>query len=78
MRFRAFGRIGERALREFRPGPPTFPVLLLHVDDTARDDWRAFVPGLECRSLPGTHLGVLRPPYVDAVAVEVRAVSREA
>ncbi len=76
VRFRAFGRIGERALRDYRPAPPTFPVVLLHVDDTARDDWRAFVPDLDCRPVPGTHLTMLRPPHVDAVAGHIPADTR--
>ncbi|MFO1537454.1 MAG: alpha/beta fold hydrolase, partial [Actinomycetota bacterium] len=75
VRFRAFGRIGERALREFRPGPPTFPTRLLHVDDRARADWTAFVPELDCRVVPGLHLTMLRPPHVDVVAEQVRALS---
>jgi acyl-CoA synthetase (AMP-forming)/AMP-acid ligase II/thioesterase domain-containing protein len=74
-RFRAFTRIGERALRDYRPTPVPVPTLVLHVDDRVRDAWTGAVPDLTFAPLPGEHRSLLRPPHVQTVADHVRALA---
>jgi thioesterase domain-containing protein len=74
-RFRAFTRIGERALRDYRPTPVPVPTLVLHVDDRVRDAWTGAVPDLTFAPLPGEHRSLLRPPHVQTVATHVQALA---
>jgi len=74
-RFRAFTRIGERALRDYQPTPAPVPVLCLHVDHRIRDAWTGAVPDLTCVAVPGDHRSLLRPPHVNAVADHLHALA---
>ena len=68
-RFNAFTLIGVRAIRGYRPAPADLRVVLLYVDGSgAPDDWRAYLPGIECIAVGGNHHSVLDPPHVGAVA----------
>lgn len=75
IRFRAFTRIGERALRDYRPTPAPVPTLVLHVDDRVRDAWTGAVPDLTCTAVPGGHRSLLRPPHVQVVAAHVQGLA---
>lgn len=76
IRFRAFTRIGARAIREYTPGPATFPVLLVHRNDTTRDAWQPFCPQLTAATTTGNHLTMLRPPHVHHTADALDAIIR--
>ncbi|MGE5828865.1 MAG: thioesterase domain-containing protein [Micromonosporaceae bacterium] len=65
----------SNAYYQYQPRPYAGPVTLLSAADTSpenADRWRALLPGLRHRVVPGTHYSMLRPPHVYAVAAALR------
>ena len=79
-RQRVFMQQQYRALREYTPRPyagrvilyraRTHPLFHLHESERA---WRTITSTLDVKVLAGTHLTIVKPPLVSAIAADLKA-----
>jgi amino acid adenylation domain-containing protein len=69
--------IYRRAARRYKARAYDGAVVLVHAEDSKIPDttplWRRVIGNLEVLSVPGDHLGILKAPYVGAVAQHILA-----
>ncbi len=81
---RVFMQQQYRALREYTPRPyagrvilyraRTHPLFHLHESDRA---WRTITKALDVKVIAGTHLTIVKPPLVSAIAADLKARLRD-
>jgi len=71
--FRRFFLIGKRACHRYRALPADFPLVVIQAAFLNADYWQPLVPEIDAEHVATSHLTLLEPPDVEAVAHKLRA-----